>query len=84
MQPGATATLSNASERLKQETVHVFTPIVRMFMLLISAYYVINTFGHFVSETGWEALYFASLSAISSLAAALYYFDLKDANDVKM
>ncbi len=71
---------SKVKESLRSETAAVFTPVVRIFLLLVSLYYAMNTVSNLLTLTGQERTFLSSLSAISCIAAAMTYCSLKAEN----
>lgn len=64
---------------LERETARVYTPVVRITLAMIAAYYGVVTINHFTSgETGTALVSMVGLSATSVFFAALLNFSLKD------
>ena len=82
----SSVTLDNTIDRdqaklnLQMETAAVFTPVVRIFLMLVSLYYAVNTVTLLMTFTGKERTLITSLSSISCIAAAMTYCSLKAQN----
>lgn len=73
-----TNTYEKIRTSLKREAVIAYSPIIRIYLLFIAAYYILVTSNHFSSESGWGLVGFASLSIFSSIAAILLSNSFKD------
>ena len=82
MTPDTIIDREQAKKNLQEETAAVFTPVVRIFLMLVSLYYAINTVSNLLTLTGHERIYFSSLSSISCIAAAMTYCSLKAENTI--
>lgn len=79
MAPAAHHPPESVAAALRRETVAVYLPVVRWFLLVVAAYYAVVTVNHLTSESGMVLLAMVGLSVLSSGIAFSFYHSLKRA-----